>query len=143
MNRVRGRVGVLAVISMIAAACGGTTVAPSTSTVTSTVTDTFDGTLNRNGAIGFPFTVLSSGTVTAQFTVISGDTPPRIGLGVGTWDNSSNSCSTANGKFSDNATTFSLVTVSALSAGTLCVRVYDSQANVVGPVVYQVQVTHP
>ena len=149
MKRLRGRLGLLLAISVMAGGCAGnsSTTPSTTTTSSSTVTDTFDGTLTKNGAAGYPFTVLASGSVSAVLTVsvlADGKTvAPAIGVGVGTWDTSSGSCSTANGKYKDDAVSPNAVTVTALGAGTLCVRIYDSKAIISAPVTYQVQVTHP
>ena len=143
MDRLAWRAALIVALCVGATGCTSDDT-PTTPTETpTTITETFTGTLSRNGAVSHPFTILASGIVTATLTSLDGDVPPRVGLGVGTWDVLSSSCSTANGKFNDNATKFSTVSVSALSAGALCVRVYDSTGNLTDPVDYVVDVAHP
>jgi hypothetical protein len=96
------------------------------------------GTLTRNGAVTHLVTVGGSGTVTATLSSLTPDSTLVIGLSLGTWNGSA--CSTVIA--SDRATQGTIITGAATAAGFLCVRVYDSLANVTDPVNYQVTVTH-
>src|SRR4051812_11591791 len=100
MTRLTRPALALAILCLATTACtSDPTTTPSTTTAT-TVTDTFSGTLFPNGAVSHQFAVLAAGTVTATITQLDGDAPPKIGLGLGTFDVTSGSCSTANGKYS-------------------------------------------
>jgi hypothetical protein len=120
-----------------AASCGGT-VASALTTPTTTSTDTFSGTVTRNGAFTYPFAVTAAGTVTASYTSIGTDNTIALGLALGTWDGSACQILLVN----DNATVGVVVTGSVSSAGSLCVRVFDV-GYVVDPLSYEVKVTHP
>ena len=144
MDRLMWRAALFVVLCVAAAGCSSDNTSSTTpSTLPTTITETFAGTLSRNGAVSYSFTILASGTVTATLTGLDGDAPPRIGLGLGTYDTNQTACSPSNGKFNDSATKSTSVAVSALSAGTLCVRVYDSTGTLDGPVDYEVSVVHP
>ncbi len=102
-------------------ACNNTAPAtPVTPTPTYT-TDTFQDSINPNGAKSFSFAVQTAGTVTATLTTVSPDATFPIGLAVGTWDGAACSVFKAN----DKALQDTAITVTASGAGNLCVRVYD------------------
>jgi hypothetical protein len=123
-----------------APACSGTIANLATTTAPSTTpsTDTFSGTLSRNGAFTYPFAALQPGTVTASYTSVGTDNSITLGLGLGTWNGSACQILIAN----DNATAGVLVSALANAAGSLCVRVYDV-GYVVNPLSYEVKVVHP
>lgn len=134
------RPGFLIVAFLLAAAActgGGTPTTPTPATPT-TITETFNGTLNRNGAETHPFTVASSGSVQATLSKVEPDNTVLVGLSLGTWNGIACKIELAN----DNATQGSTITATVSSAGLLCVRVYDVGA-VVDPLTYEVQVVHP
>ena len=124
-------------LALGAAACGSDPVTP-TPTTSVTVTDTFSGTLTRNGATTSPFTTAASGTVTATISSLSPDSTLVVGLALGVWNG--NSCQIVFSK--DTATQFSQVQGAVSSAGSLCVRLYDV-GNLIDPATYEVQVNHP
>jgi hypothetical protein len=130
----------LALLGMAAAApaCGGTLANLPTAPTPTISTDTFSGTLTRNGAATYPFAALQSGNVTASLTSVGSDNTIPIGLGLGTWNGSACQILLAN----DSATPGVLVKAIVNAAGSLCVRVYDV-GNVVGPLSYEVNVVHP
>jgi hypothetical protein len=130
---------VLALLLMAGAAsgCGGT-VAAALTTPTTTSTDTFSGTVGRNLAFTYPFAVQQAGTVTASYTSIGTDNSISLGLALGTWDGVACQILIVN----DNATAGVVVTGTANTAGSLCVRVFDV-GYVVDPLSYEVKVVHP
>jgi hypothetical protein len=130
---------VLALLLMAGAAsgCGGT-VAAALTTPTTTSTDTFSGTVTRNGAFTYPFAVLQAGTVTASYTSVGTDNAITLGLALGTWNGVACQILIVN----DNATAGVAVTGTASAAGSLCVRVFDV-GFVVDPLSYEVRVVHP
>jgi hypothetical protein len=126
------------VLAVGAAACGSDLPTTPTPTPPVTVTDTFAGTLNRNGAASYSFTTASSGSVTAALTTLAPDSTLIVGLSLGTWNGFACQIVLAN----DKATQTSTVVGTASAAGSLCVRVYDV-GNVGDPTTYEIQVTHP
>ena len=104
------------------------------------VTETFSGSITRNGADSKPFTVAASGTVTATLKTIGDDNTLVVGFMLGNWINSACSVVVAN----DAATGGSVLTGTMSSAGTLCLRVYDVGNVAAGiSVPYSVEVVHP
>ena len=130
------RVLLIAGLVMAGAACDSET---PTIPTNPTVTDTFSGTLNQNGAAGFQFTALASGTVTARLTTLAPDSALRIGLGLGNWNGTACQVVVAN----EAATQGSSINGSLGSAATLCLRVYDVGNVGSDPVTFTVEVEHP
>lgn len=113
---------------------------PTTSTNQSTTTETFNGTLNMNGAQTFPFTAGAAGTVTATLTTVGPDATLAIGLALGSWTGSACQISIAN----DAAVQGAAVPGTVTAAAALCARVYDTGKVTAGqPVTFTVTVTHP
>jgi hypothetical protein len=139
-RRVRRKLVPFALV-LLTAACSSST--PTTTTPTPTtptsITDTFAGTLTKNGGQQYPFAVPAAGTVTATLVSISPDTATVLGLALGTW----NGTSCALLLTDDNATQGTVITGNVSAAGNLCVRVYDSQGSVVNPETYTVNANHP
>jgi hypothetical protein len=109
-------------------------------------TDTFTGTLMRNGAASYSFTVSSAGTVTVTLNAVA-DTvdpnapAPNVGISLGTWDGAS--CSVQTGIFSDTASVGASISGTVTGAGVLCARIYDPASFVGNPLAYTLTVTHP
>jgi hypothetical protein len=133
----RFKLAALTAVVLSAAACQSTNTVVAPTPVPEIVTDTFDGTLTRNGATTFPFNVSSSGTVYATLTSVS-DSTAVIGLSLGTWNGASCSIVLAN----DQATQGTALAGASTGIGRLCARVYDV-GTVVDPLDYQVTVVHP
>ena len=138
----------LIVVTAIAAACGGSTMAPAvvaapTGTVT---TETFTGTVNPpvGGVLqhdSHNFTVAVDGSVTVTLT--SAGPPPTIkmGLSVGT-PASDGSCTALQGAFVETPAGITGMPLSGMiAAGTYCVDVLDT-GNVLQAVAYTVTVSH-
>jgi hypothetical protein len=124
--------------AMLASACSSSPTTPTDTTTTTTpVTDTFTGTLTRNGASSFAFSVSATGLVYATLTSVA-DTSVLVGLSLGTWNGTSCSIVLSN----DQAIQGTTVTGSVSGQGTLCARVYDV-GKVVSPLDYQITVVHP
>ena len=117
-------------------ACSNTPTTPSTPTTT-TVTDTFSGTLSRNGASSYAFSVSAAGFVYATLTTVA-DSTTVVGLSLGTWTGTSCTVVLSN----DQAVQGTTVTGSVTGIGTLCARVYDV-GKVASPLDYQITVVHP
>lgn len=130
----------LVVLAVSAGACSNpaiNTTTPTTPTTTTTVTDTFSGTLTRNGASSFAFSVSGRGVVYATLTSLA-DPSAVIGLSLGTWGGSSCTIVLSN----DQAVQGASITGAASGVGTLCARVYDVGRSTT-PLDYQITVVHP
>lgn len=139
MHRPIHRTYGLILVLLLAAGCNGDTTTTTTTTPTPVqVSETFGGTLNRNGAATHTFATQSSGTVTATLTALLPDSALVIGLSLGTWNGTACQIVIAN----DAATQGTTVTGTASSSGNLCVRLYDV-GNVVNTSTYEVRVVHP
>lgn len=106
-------------------------------------TETFSGTMNRNGAVTYPFGTSASGFVTATLSVLgadsgSPDSTVTLGVALGTWNGATCQIVIAN----DRAVQGTVVTGQASAAGSLCLRTYDIGA-LVGTAAYEVQINHP
>jgi len=119
------------------AACNNTTTTPTTPTTAASFTDTFTGTLNKNGASNFQFSVAAAGAVFATLSSVA-DSSMQVGLSLGTWNGVSCTIILAN----DNAQLGTTVSGTASGVGTLCARVYDV-GKVTTPLDYQITVVHP
>ena len=132
----------MAIVAIVGAvtfgACNNTTPVTPTTTPAPTTTDTFNGTLNPNGARIFPFTVQAAGTLTATLTTVTPDSTIVVGLDLGTWNGTACQIIIANA----NAVQGAVVTGSAGGSGTLCVRVYDV-GNLTANEDFVVTVVHP
>jgi hypothetical protein len=141
---VRGLIGgALAVLALavVTSACGDDpVVTPPTTPTPTTTTETFSGTVNRNGAVTHSFSSQASGTVTATLTTVAPDSALIIGLSLGTWNGAVCQIVLAN----DVATQGTTVTGGVSSFGSLCVRVYDvGNISATQPVSYELTVVHP
>jgi len=103
-----------------------------------TVTETFTGSLNINGAATHTFFSTATGAVSA--TLISmGDTPPaQVGFSLGTFAGSSCSLTITNDKAVVTSVVGGVVTT---LGGSLCVRIYDV-GSLTESVPYEIRVDH-
>ena len=126
----------LAAITVAASSDNTTTLTTPTSVVTTT--ETFAGTLTKNGAVTHQFSATARGTVTATLTKVDPDSTLAIGVSLGTWNGTSCQIILAN----DAATVGTGVLGTVSGVGILCLRVYD-----VGKLTtsedYSVEVVHP
>jgi len=105
-----------------------------------TVTETFTGTINVNGAATHTVTIAAAGTVTATLTEITPDTTIAVGFALGTWNPTLSVCQQVIPN--DNALQGQLLTGNVSGPGQLCVRIYDT-GKLTGALNYSVSVTHP
>lgn len=119
-------------------ACGSNTKTPTTPTPTP-LTETLTGTINQNGATTKTFDAKASGTVTATLTDLRPVDTVTVGFSIGTAIGSSCQTSLSN----DAAKKGAVLTATAATAGTYCVRVYDV-GNVTAdtPINFTVTVVH-
>ena len=127
-------------LPLLAAGCGDSPVTPTTPTAPTSVTDTFTGTLTRNGATSHPFPVSSSagGDVIASLKAVSPDGEAVVGMSLGTWNGTACQAVISN----DRAIVSSALLGRATSTGTLCVRIFDV-GTLNEPQDYEVEVVHP
>jgi len=139
---MRRPIGILAValaaVALGAGACDDNNppTLPTTPTPPPTVTETFTGTVNPNGAVTHSFSTEAAGTLTATLTTLNPNTP--VGIALGTWNGVSCKIEIA----ADNAQQGVTVTGTASALGAFCVRIYDVGA-LTGNASYEVRVTHP
>ncbi len=102
-------------------------------------TETLNGTVNQNGGNTQTFTATAPGTVTATLTDLKPVDTVTVGFSIGTTIGTICQASLAN----DAATKGAILTATAASAGTYCVRVYDV-GNVTAdtPIDFTVTVVH-
>jgi hypothetical protein len=137
----------LSTVSIIwVAACGsnssGSTLTTPTATAT-LATDTFTGSIDQNGTAIYPFTVTSAGySLLAGYTSISPASVAALGLGIGSWDASTSTCS-LNVSQNDTGRSGSTALSGTPNNGSYCVRIYDA-GNIPAGVTasYTVQVQH-
>jgi hypothetical protein len=126
-------------IAAVGAGCSGDINNIPTTPDPVTVTETFSGSININGAATHNVFTSATGAVTATLTSLGENAPSKIGFAMGTLAGSTCSLVLTN----DNAVATSVLlgTVSTLG-GSLCVRVYDVGA-LTESVSYTVVVSHP
>lgn len=127
--------GLLLLGALATGACSSDIATTPTSTATA-VSESFAGTLNKNGALTFQFASLAGG-ITATLTVLSPDSTAVVGLSLGTWSGSSCQVVLTN----DSATQATVVSGSVSAAGTLCVRLSDV-GKLAASTAFQVDVVH-
>lgn len=108
-----------------------------------TVTETFTGTLSRNGSQLHTFTATARGTVRATLTSVTPAGSPAVGLSLGTWDPTFEVCSVV---LTNNAAIpSSVLQGNIVGITSLCVRIFDSTGNVPAdePIAYTITVERP
>ena len=105
------------------------------------VTETFTGTLTQNGAKTHPFSVTSSGAIRATIASLAPDSTVTIGLSLGTWNGTAETCATVISN--DNATVGTAIVGAADREGRLCVRVYDAAGTLPQATDYELTVVRP
>ena len=103
-----------------------------------TTTDSFEGTINVNGANTHTFATVAAGPVTATLTEVTPDNTIAIGLVLGTWNGVICQMSLA----MDFAVQGNQLVGSVSGPGSLCVRVHDN-GRMAAPLSYKLTVVHP
>ena len=125
-------------VAMFAVACEGDIASIPTTPDPVTVTETFTGTVNINGAATHSFVTLATGSVSATLTSLGEEPPAAIGLSLGTMSGSTCSLVLTN----DKAVVTSIVTGTVTTlGGSLCVRIYDV-GSLTASVPYEIRVEH-
>ena len=125
-------------VAILSIACSGEIDNIPTTPDPVTVTETFTGSININGAATHNVFTTATGLVTATLTSLGENPPAKVGFSLGTLSGSTCSQILTN----DNAVVTSVITgtVATLN-GSLCVRVYDVGA-LTESVSYTITVTH-
>jgi hypothetical protein len=118
--------------------CGDDTPTAPTPTEPVLVTDTFAGTINRNGAATHRFVTASAGVVTVTLANLTPDDTITVGLSVGEWNGSA--CDRR--LFRDEAVKSTVIFGNANAAGELCVGIYDV-GGIADTTDYEITVSHP
>jgi hypothetical protein len=121
-----------------ATACGDDTPTAPTTPDPVIVTDTFTGTINRNGAATHRFTTASGGELTATLTALTPDDTLVVGLAVGLWNGSV--CNVM--LVRDEAVKSTVIYGTVNATGELCVRIYDV-GRIAASTDYEITVSHP
>jgi hypothetical protein len=137
MYRLSCRAVLLSIAILVMAACSNNPIVPTPPSGVP-VTDTYSGTLSKNGAFTHAFSISSLGSITASIVSLAPNASQILGFQLGVWNGTSCTASSS----TDVATTGSSITLTASSAGIVCVRLYDV-GFVDDPVLYQLQVVHP
>jgi hypothetical protein len=130
--------------ALLVLGCSNDTPTSPTPTTPTTVTDTFSGTIAKNGAATHNFTVSTTGSVTATLTALGPDAkdpdgnPLVVGFGLGTWNGTS--CKVVIAQ--DRAIQTTVLYGNVNASGSLCVRVFDV-GNLADQVDYTTTVVHP
>ena len=122
----------------LATACGSNTTTTPTAPGTS-ITEMLTGTVGQNSASVLPFTATAAGQVTATLTTLAPLSTITVGFSMGTYNGTT--CQVV----LDNPAGVqgSILTASAATAGTFCVRVYDvGNITADSPVSFTVSVVH-
>ena len=114
---------------------------PTTPTPPTIVTETFEGTLTVNGAQTHSFTTQSAGSLTATLSTLQVDTGITVGLSLGIFTPSLNTCQIV--VDNSGAAQATRVTGQISSAGNYCVRIYDASGLLTSAATYRIQLEHP
>lgn len=127
-------------LALAAAACEDDSQPPTVPTPPNPVTETFSGSITREGASIQNFTVSAAGTITATLKTIGADNTLVVGFDLGNWTGTA--CSIVLAKADATGGTVLNGTMSA--SGTLCFRVYDvGNVPANAQAAYSVEITHP
>lgn len=139
MHRLSSRLVPVLVSVLALSACGDDDpiTTPTNPTPTS-VTETFSGTVTRNGARSHSFATQGSGTITATLKFLVPDPTVPMGLALGTWNGAT--CMLVITK--TDAVENTSITGASSALGNLCVYIHDV-GNLRGPADYEIEVVHP
>jgi len=127
-------------VALTAAACGDKSSVSTTTPTTTQTTETFSGTVAVKGSNAHNFSVSAPGAVIVTLTVASPPATVVMGVGIGTPTGST--CALLTGASVDTAAGTTAQLSGVVTAGALCVQVYDV-GNQTSPVSYTVTVVHP
>ena len=113
--------------------------APGLPTPNPTVTETFTGSLQTNGAVTHQFVVVASGEVTARLAEITPDSAVKVGFMLGTWNGAACASTIARDEAAQGDALIGRVT----GQGVLCVRIHDPNGKLTAALNYSLTVQHP
>jgi hypothetical protein len=126
-------------VVLSAVACGDDTpISPDEPDDPVLVTETFSGTINRNGAATHTFNTTVGGEMSATLTSLSPDESIMVGFAVGLWNGSVCNVQLVR----DEAVESTVIYGTVNASGELCVRIYDV-GRVANSTNYEITVTHP
>jgi hypothetical protein len=139
MSRLLLRTLPVVVAALALSACGDDEpTTPTNPTSPVTVTETFNGTVTRNGAQMHTFSTQASGQVSATLKFLVPDNSVRMGFALGTFNGTN--CQLIIPRTDATEGTTIIGAVSAL--GTLCVYIHDV-GNLTQSTDYEIEVIHP
>jgi hypothetical protein len=129
----------LALVGFVAACDSGDDPGvPTAPTPAPSVTETFTGSVNQNGAVTHTFSS-AFGSISATLTTLGPDSTFILGMSLGTWNGSACQIVLAN----DRATQGTVINGGVSSTGQLCVRAYDvGTITAATPFTYEITVVH-
>ena len=146
MRQLTFALGLLAAAASFGCQNNGTSsgLTPTTGPTPAVVTETFTGSIGQGGTMIHSFTINNAGySLLAGFTSITPTTVTALGVGIGSWDASSQTCG-----LNQTENTAARIGSTAISAtapnGPFCMRVFDG-GNITDPSVtvnYTLQVQH-
>jgi len=136
---MKGTSIVLVALALATTACKGDSTS-STPTTPTTKTDTFNGTVPVGGSSINNFTATDSGQVSVTLTAAG--PPATIPMGVGVGTPGTGACGVLPGASVTTGAGATAQLTGLVSAGTLCVTVYDV-GNQTAAVTYSLTVVHP
>ena len=116
---------------------------PTAPTPNPTVTETFTGSITRNGSQLHGFAATAAGTVTATITAVDPANSPAFGFSMGTLDLITGVCTAV--LTNRTATTSAVLTGNVVGITPLCIQLFDSSGTIPAdvPVNYTLTVVHP
>ena len=130
--------GLSITLTALAAAGCGDSLTDTITNPSSTVTESFAGTLNPGGGTTHVFVTSSKGTISATLTAVGDDNTRVVGLALGNWTGASCNLAAAN----DNAVVSLPLVATVSAAGNICARVYDTKG-VPDATAYTLEIVHP
>lgn len=143
LRRRAGQLTWVLILAAVTSRCSSSDAASPTSPSASLATETFNGSLQRNGTSTNAFTVATSGySMLAGFTAMGPGEVTSLGIGIGSWDTATSTCG-LNQTQNDAARSGATALSGTAAAGSFCIRVYDGGAIPDGvTATYTVQVQH-
>jgi len=127
-----------ALLSTAACASSYSTLTSPAPPTPATISETFSGSINRNGATTHTLLAQASGSVTVTLTTLAPESVSAIGVSLGTWNGTACQIVIAN----TNAAQGAVIIGVASSAGNLCVYVQDV-GRIATEASYELTVVHP
>jgi hypothetical protein len=105
-----------------------------------TTTETFNGTINVNGAAVHVVSISAAGSMTATLTEVAPDASIAVGFALGIWNSTTSTCQHVIPN--DNALQGQILSGAVSGPGQVCARIYDT-GKLTGALNYGISITHP